>query len=299
MPTLPYRVVDVFTDRPFAGNPLAVVLGADGLPDADLQAIAGEFNLAETAFPLLPSEEERAAGADYRLRIFTPAHELPFAGHPSVGTAWVLAEAGRLRPGLVRQACAVGVLPLTVEPGPGRVELTGAAPVVGAVLPAAAVAATAGLAEGDVVDGVPARLAGTGHDFAYLLVRDGALDRIGAGRVDAGRLAQLGVTGGLSLSTWDPATRTARSRVFPLGMDGAEDAATGSAALGLGAAWVAAGLLAADGESAYTVLQGERIGRPSRLECTVTARAGRAVQCRVAGMVAPVASGEITVPPRH
>jgi trans-2,3-dihydro-3-hydroxyanthranilate isomerase len=297
MPTLPYRVVDVFTDRPYAGNPLAVVLGADGLPDADLQAIAAELNLSETAFPMAASAEELAAGADYRLRIFTPAHELPFAGHPSVGAAWVLAEAGTLAAGVVRQACAVGVLPLVIEPGPGRVELTGATPVVGAELPAADVALALGLAADDAV--APVRVAGTGHDFAYLLVGDGALDRIRPDRADVERLAGLGTDGRLSISTWDPATRTAVSRVFPGGIQDAEDAATGSAALGLGAALVAAGLLPGDGESAYVVSQGAWIGRPSRLECTVAARAGRAAQCRVAGRVAAVARGEIAVPPRR
>src|SRR6185369_11553141 len=138
-------------------------------------------------------------------------------------------------------------------PGPGRVELTGAAPVVGAALPAAEVAASIGLGPDDVVDGVPARLAGTGHEFAYLLVREEALDRLGLGGLDAAALRRLGASGGLSLSSWDPAARTARSRVFPLGNRGLEDPATGSAALGLGAALVAAGLLPGEGESAYVV----------------------------------------------
>src|SRR4051812_34577963 len=101
MPTLHYRVVDVFTDRPFAGNPLAVVLDADDLDTAELATIARQFNLSETAFPLLPTDDERAAGADYRLRVFTPVVELPFAGHPSIGAAWVLTQLGRIEPGEV------------------------------------------------------------------------------------------------------------------------------------------------------------------------------------------------------
>src|SRR5919199_5512803 len=87
---LSYDVVDVFTDRAFAGNPLAVVHGAQELGAGQMQAIAAEFALSETAFPLPPT----AAGATYRLRIFTPGRELPFAGHPSIGAAWVLAAAG-------------------------------------------------------------------------------------------------------------------------------------------------------------------------------------------------------------
>ena len=82
-PTLAYDVVDVFTDTAFAGNALAVVHGADGLDDPQLQALAREFALSETAFPLPPTD----LAADYRLRIFTPLTELPFAGHPTVGAA--------------------------------------------------------------------------------------------------------------------------------------------------------------------------------------------------------------------
>src|SRR4028118_2096028 len=91
---LEYEVVDVFTSTPFTGNPLAVVFGAGELPAAALQAIAREFGYSETAFPMAAT-----TGADYRLRIFTPEVELPFAGHPSIGTAWVLAQRGELAPG--------------------------------------------------------------------------------------------------------------------------------------------------------------------------------------------------------
>src|SRR5687767_15174837 len=125
---LSYEIVDVFTATAFAGNPLAVVLDADALSGDQLQALAREFNLSETAFPVTPSAGDRAAGADYRLRIFTPALELPFAGHPSVGAAWVMARLGRVGPGIVRHARGAGVLSLSVEAssrmeGPGRVEL--------------------------------------------------------------------------------------------------------------------------------------------------------------------------------
>jgi len=86
-PSLDYEVVDVFTDNAFTGNPPAVVLGADGLSTAQLQAVAREFDLSETAFPMAPP-----ACADYEMRIFTPRIELPFAGHPSMGAPWVLAR---------------------------------------------------------------------------------------------------------------------------------------------------------------------------------------------------------------
>ena len=114
-----FRQVDVFTDRPMHGNPLAVFSDAEDLSDDEMQAIAREMNISETAFVLPPSDEGRAEGADYRVRIFTPGRELPFAGHPVIGTAWVLADEGRIKlhapSTTVRQEVAIGVLPLSVE----------------------------------------------------------------------------------------------------------------------------------------------------------------------------------------
>src|SRR6476646_11888051 len=101
---LDYYVVDVFTDRPFAGNPLAAVFGADDLDTTQMQAIAREFNLSETTFVLAPTTPE----ATYRLRIFTPMAELPFAGHPSIGTAWVMRDLGRIDAGPIVQECGAG-----------------------------------------------------------------------------------------------------------------------------------------------------------------------------------------------
>jgi trans-2,3-dihydro-3-hydroxyanthranilate isomerase len=113
-----FRQVDVFTDRPLHGNPLAVFPEAEGLSDAEMQGLAREMNCSETAFVLPPTDAGRAAGADYRLRIFTPGVELPFAGHPSIGTAWVLADEGsftlRAPQTTIRAEVAIGVLPLSL-----------------------------------------------------------------------------------------------------------------------------------------------------------------------------------------
>lgn len=108
----PYLQLDVFADRPGAGNPLAVVLDAGGLDDAQMQAFATWVNLSETVFFLPPD-----VGADYRIRIFTPRQELPFAGHPSVGAAWAALDAGLAdaAAGALRQQCAAGVLPVRVS----------------------------------------------------------------------------------------------------------------------------------------------------------------------------------------
>jgi len=113
MTTLAFLQVDVFTDRPFLGNPVAVVLDADALDGAAMQRIARWTNLSETTFVLRPSE----AGADYALRIFTPDRELPFAGHPTLGTARALLAAGRVTPsgGRLVQQCAAGLVRLRVD----------------------------------------------------------------------------------------------------------------------------------------------------------------------------------------
>ncbi len=126
MSTLSYEIVDVFTDRPFTGNPLAVVFGGDDLGRDQMQALAREFHLSETVFVLPPTVD----GATYRARIFTPEEELPFAGHPSVGAAVTQMRRGLFRPGLVFQECGAGVLPIDVEDG-SRATLTGGRPMHG------------------------------------------------------------------------------------------------------------------------------------------------------------------------
>jgi PhzF family phenazine biosynthesis protein len=113
MTRLPFKQVDVFTGKPFFGNPVAVVIGADGLETAQMQRIAAWTNLSETTFLLKPTQ----AGADYRLRIFTPRQEMPFAGHPTVGSAHAALESGFVKAlnGKLRQECGAGVLELSLE----------------------------------------------------------------------------------------------------------------------------------------------------------------------------------------
>ena len=117
MDSLPFKQVDVFTQKPFFGNPVAVVLSAEKLSNADMQQIAAWTNLSETTFVLPPS----SAGADYRLRIFTPKQELPFAGHPTIGSAHAVLESGIAAPqgGRLRQECLAGVIQLDIESTPG------------------------------------------------------------------------------------------------------------------------------------------------------------------------------------
>jgi PhzF family phenazine biosynthesis protein len=124
--TLPFKQVDVFTQKPFWGNPVAVVIGAQSLSSEEMQRIAAWTNLSETTFVLPPSSEQ----ADYRLRIFTPKQELPFAGHPTVGSAHAVIESGYARPknGKLRQECLAGLLELAIEDMPAGKQIFVQAP---------------------------------------------------------------------------------------------------------------------------------------------------------------------------
>jgi trans-2,3-dihydro-3-hydroxyanthranilate isomerase len=286
--SLPYEIVDVFTDRPFTGNPLAVVYEAESLGSDQLLALAREFNLSETVFVLPPTKAE----ARYRARIFTPEEELPFAGHPSVGAAVSVSRRGgsgpgELVPGELVQECAAGLLPITVHPD-GAATLTGGPPTVSPEEDPALLLSTASLTAADYVGPAP-RTAGCGLEFPYLSVRPEALARAKPNPATGVRM--------VTVFAWDPDTRIAHTRVFCPGVGVPEDPATGSSALGFGVWLVASGLLPGDGESRYTVRQGVEMHRPSTLECTVTAAGGAAVSATVTGHVVPVAHGEIAVPP--
>jgi trans-2,3-dihydro-3-hydroxyanthranilate isomerase len=283
-PTLAYQVVDVFTGTAFAGNPLAVVLDADDLPAPALQLLAREFALSETAFPMQPAPGE---AADYRLRIFTPEVELPFAGHPSIGAAWVMAQLGRVAPGPVVQSCGAGLLPLDVAADGGPVTLAGGAPTAGGVVDPGPLLAAVGLGGKDQT-GVEPRICGAGLEFGYLMVTPDAVPRAVP---DLARLRELGVAG-LSVFAWDG--ERAHARVFAGGVGVAEDPATGSAALGLGVYLARTGLLPDGGD--YDVEQGRELGRPSLLRCRVEVTDGVVVRSTVAGEVVAIARGEIRRP---
>jgi trans-2,3-dihydro-3-hydroxyanthranilate isomerase len=283
---LTYHVVDVFTDRAFAGNPLAVVLDGDGLSTQQMQSIAREFNLSETTFVLPPT----TAQATYRLRIFTPMAELPFAGHPSVGTAWLLQSLGVIQTGRVVQECGAGLLPIDV--GSDRVELTGGPITQSDPVEPKPLCVAVGLDETDLA-GTPPRWCGAGLDWAFLRLLDGAVAKA---TVDLAQLSAVGPAG-VCVFSYDEATAQAHSRVFASDLGVPEDPATGSAALGLGVYLVGSGLLPGDVTSSYQIRQGIEMGRPSTLFGTVRAEGGQAVEVKVAGATVAVATGTITPPP--
>ncbi|MFI5493076.1 PhzF family phenazine biosynthesis protein [Actinoplanes sp. NPDC051859] len=289
MSSLEYEIVDVFTDRPFAGNPLAVVFGAEGLGGDQMQALAREFNLSETVFVLPPTDIE----ATYRARIFTPETELPFAGHPSIGAAVTSVRRGRAAAGRLVQECGAGLLPIVVSDADSAT-LTGGTPTLSGQYSPAVLLDVTGLAADDFA-GASATLtaAGCGLEFVYLPVERRALARAWA---MSDRAARAGISQ-ISVFAWDSSTRSAYARVFSPGVSVPEDPATGSAALGLGVWLVANGWLPGEGTTAYTVHQGYEMHRPSLLECTVTASGGAATSATVAGHIVPIAKGQIMVPP--
>ena len=290
MPWLHYDVVDVFTDRPYAGNPLAVVHGTEGLATAQLQALAREFNLSETTFPTV-----RADGSAYDLRIFTTAEELPFAGHPTLGTAWLLRRQDRLERDDVVQHCGAGEVPVRVEAD--MAELTARPRYVHQREDTDVLAAAVGVGSHDVEG--PAYEASAGLGWVFLRVRANAVERA---RVPASgwsvEPAGADLVGGVcvwSSASGDPVT--VHARVFCPDVGVTEDPATGSAAAALGPVLVADGSAARDGATAYRIAQGAEIGRPSTLHGRVEASDGNAVRVQVGGGVAHVAAGRIAVPP--
>jgi trans-2,3-dihydro-3-hydroxyanthranilate isomerase len=290
---LRYDIVDVFTDRPFAGNPLAVVHGGEALATEQMQAIATEFGLSETTFALPPT----TPAADYRLRIFTPAAELPFAGHPSVGSAWVLASAGLIRTGRVVQECGAGLLPMQVDAQGARV--TGGEPWVGPDLDGPALARAIGLSADDLDPAVPAGSAAAGVPYAFLPVRADAVARADVNPPElrtALAAADLRGHPGVLVGAFDLAASHAHVRMFAPEVGVVEDPATGSAAVALGVFLAARGVLP-DGTTDLVVEQGIEMGRPSRMALTVRVEAGAAVGTSVGGRVAAFARGELVALP--
>ena len=295
---LAYDVVDVFTSTPFGGNQLAVVHGAEGLTTEQLQTLAREFNFSETAFPLEPSEAERAAGATYALRIFTPSTELPYAGHPSVGTAWLLREQGHVRAGTVVQACGAGLLPLELATDGGPVRLTGGQPEWGPPIDPAAALAAVGLTAAALDPVAPPRNCSVGLPYVVLPVRPEALAECAPDlRLLEGFALPASDSSGIYVVAWDPATRSARARMFAGDIGVAEDAATGSAA-GAFAVWLAVSGLAPRAESSFEVDPRRRDGPTVGPACHSDGRPGRPTRTTVAGQAVHVASGVIRRPPR-
>ncbi len=293
-----FVTLDVFTNRRFAGNPLAVVLDAEDLDPAAMQRIAREFSHPETVFVLPPADPAHRA----RLRIFTPAAELPFAGHPTVGTAVLLARldgwsgprdvvveegigAVRCRAGMTDRDCGNGSfalprLPAEVGPGPD---------------PAAAAAALS-LAPAEIgLDGLrPARWsAGLAQNFVPIR----SLAAIARARPDPASFEETFAIGGLAVAylycgeASEPG-RDFHARMFAPGIGVPEDPATGSAAAAFAGLW-AAQAPRPDGTHLLRIEQGCEMGRPSLIEITASTAGGKLAAASIGGAAVVVTEGTI------
>ncbi len=270
MQNRPFQQVDVFTTTPYLGNPVAVVLDGSGISDAAMAGLARWTNLSETTFVLPPTDAGRAAGADYRLRIFTPGMELPFAGHPTLGSchAW-LAHTGSQQSRIV-QECGVGLVQVARTQEAGLQRLAFAAPPCQRSEPAPAllaqIAAALGLHSTQIR---AAQLLDNGPVWLGLLL-DSA-QTVLALTPDHARLQNLGVKVGVcSTSITLKATNliadvdaepalTVRAFAAPIGVN--EDPVTGSVNASL-AQWLIAEGLAPE---RYVAAQGECLGRAGRV----------------------------------
>lgn len=289
MRTLPYRLCDVFTDRPFAGNALAVFTAADELDTSTMQLLAREMNLSESAFVLRPT----AAGADAALRIFTPTMELPFAGHPTLGTAFVLAEAelakGLPRSGpVVRLQTARGIVQVqfSAQPlGPPFAWMTQPLPLIRAYEFAPRLLAALGVAGSRS----PVELYDNGPH--YVLVELETAAEVARLRPNLAELTELG---SIAVTVTARQGKGWKTRVFAPGEGIAEDPATGAAA------GPTALHLARHGRIAYgdtiVIEQGVEIGRPSVLQARVFGSAERLERVEVGGQAVVVGRGEIVLP---
>lgn len=292
MTALRFHTLDVFTDRPFGGNPLAVVLGGDGLSGAQMQRIAREFNLSETVFLL----EATRSDAMSRVRIFTPFEELPFAGHPIVGTACLLALIGLVPPGSVVDfglEAGIGCVPLHVdhrEEIPYAELTTAVMPSFVGEPPASAyLADLLGLQPEDLAFGSEApRVASCGMPVLLAPLR--APELLAGIEVDHARLpSMLKAAGARNLYIYARGYEgELKARMFMPGIG--EDPATGAAAAAL-AGRLASESAQADGRLRWTIQQGVEMGRPSDIRASADKVGGAVTAVRVGGRAVRVMEG--------
>lgn len=305
MTAYPFYQLDVFTDVPLGGNPLAVFPEALGLDDRTMQALAREMNLSETTF-VLPSET-----ATKKVRIFTPAAEVPLAGHPTIGTWWLLAELGYLdlpEAGITRitQETAAGILPVDIHSehgAPDKVVMVQTLPAFGATVDDVARLATClGAEQGAVLPDPKPQVVSTA--LPQLMVPFRSLEDVqalpsgGTGAALTQLVREVGSECAMCYTqeTVNPAA-TVHCRMFAPGIGVPEDPATGSAAGALGAYLVKYGIVRpVHGLAAVVVEQGLEINRPSRIEVEISVNDWNGIaEVRVGGTAVTIIKGEVSI----
>jgi trans-2,3-dihydro-3-hydroxyanthranilate isomerase len=293
-----YFICDVFTDTRFGGNQLAVIPEAQGLSDRQMQQVAREFNFSESTFVLPPER-----GNDRRVRIFTPTAEIPFAGHPNVGTAFTLASTGAFgpldSPVKVTFEEKAGLVPITISRRNGTIwcELSAPEPLsLGTVVPPELLAQAVSLEPEDVVTTThPPRVASVGLPFVMAELRDrAALARARAFGPGLDAIKALGVTPDVHLYVRSSDEFDLRCRMFAPYDGVPEDPATGSANCAL-AALLTQQRSEASGSFDYHIAQGVEMGRPSVLEARTEKRDGMVTAVRIGGASVLVSEGTIEV----
>jgi len=297
-----FVTADVFTDQVFGGNPLAVFPQAEGLNGAQMQQIARELNLPETAFVLPPE----AAEATHKVRIFTPQVEMPFAGHPTVGTAFVLAATGTVSltgdETTVTFEEGVGLVPVTIRARDGQPVFTQLAaakmPERGHNPPPLADLATMlSLDETDLVGAdMPPQAWSAGVPFLFVPLR--SRDALARARVRLDvweRLLKDAWTSQIYAFTYDTDSAALRARMFAPAFGIPEDPATGSAATAI-TGYLAQQNNTQTGMVGWVIEQGIEMGRPSVINVEADLEDGEIVAVRVGGASVLVSEGEMTVP---
>lgn len=296
MPRARYHLLDVFTDRPFTGNPLAVFVDPPELSTSQMQALAGELNLSESVFVRPPAARDEA----WPTRIFTPGTELPFAGHPTVGTAVLLAELSLVEDRVVL-AEPVGDVDVAIErraDGTSATLRTAVAPSYTPAPDRELLAAALSLAPDDLHPSLAEGVWSCGVPFCVVPVRDA--DVLARTRVDLGlwheHLASTDAANLYPMAPLDEGWDRWRVRMFSPGFGIPEDPATGAAAAASG------GFLAGTrqwrkGPLRWVLEQGVEMGRPSELRVSLDADGGEATGVFVGGDAVVVGGGELEVPP--
>ena len=303
MRRLHYHLVDVFTDRAFGGNPLAVVTNGRGVSGETMQAIAKEFNLSETTFVLPPDD----ARHDWRVRIFTPGSELPMAGHPTVGTAFVLARE-HLIPRAEREVSivfeeGVGPVPVRIEfedGEPSFAEMSQPLPTFGSRLDdRGVVARMLSLEESDVETDLPVEIVSCGVPFLYVPLRSLDAARRARPRVDLIERAsnEHGFPPTVFVFTreTESAFATVHSRMFAPGLGITEDPATGAASGPLGCYLIRYGLVHCDPAAEIVSEQGIEMGRPSYIRIRIERQGAEITAVKVGGQCHFMGEGFIEI----
>jgi trans-2,3-dihydro-3-hydroxyanthranilate isomerase len=289
---LPFVQFDVFTSLPLQGNPLAVFSDGRGLNDEEMQAIAREMNLSETTF-IFPRDASTERKRGTRVRIFTVQEELPFAGHPTLGTAFALR--GDSGANQIRLDLNVGTIPVEFNESPGQPafgEMTQTDPVFGQVHDRQKIAEVTGIPLDDIDPELPIQTVSTGVPFTVLPIRN--LEAIRRLQINQLRASEYLTTSGgkfffcVARETVDPAARLHARMLFYNG----EDPATGSAS-GCAAAWMVEHGVAEPDEQVL-IEQGVEMKRTSRIFVRASRRNDRVVNVRVGGNVVEVLRGELS-----